>query len=240
MVAIRVANEVGGQNVIDVARRLGVRSPLSNYHSLALGAQEITLMEMTQAYAVMANQGRAVEAHGVTRIRRASNGEVVWSFRPASRDILIEDRPRRYMNYMMARVVNSGTGTTARISGREIGGKTGTGNDYRDAWFVGFTPGFAAGVWVGNDNFAETARVTGGSLPAEIWARYANVALRNVPAQSLDMPGADDYGLGTEPGRSRRRADRRRHRRDRRKPARRRRPLARFRPRGLTSASVLQ
>jgi penicillin-binding protein 1A len=197
MVAIRVANEVGGQNVIDVARRLGVQSPLNNYHSLALGAQEITLMEMTQAYAVMANEGRAVQAHGITRIRRASNGEVVWSFRPESRAILIEDRPRRYMNYMMARVVNAGTGTAARISGREIGGKTGTGNDYRDAWFVGFTPGFAAGVWVGNDNFTETARVTGGSLPAEIWARYANVALRGVPAQSLDMPGPDDYGLGT-------------------------------------------
>ncbi len=196
MVAIRVANEVGGQNVIDVARRLGVQSPLNNYHSLALGAQEITLMEMTQAYAVMANEGRAVQAHGITRIRRASNGEVVWSFRPTSRDVLIEDRPRRYMNYMMARVVNAGTGTAARVPGREIGGKTGTGNDYRDAWFVGFTPGFAAGVWVGNDNFTETARVTGGSLPAQIWQRYAEVALRGVPAQSLDMPGPDDYGLG--------------------------------------------
>jgi penicillin-binding protein 1A len=196
MVAIRIANEIGGQNVIDVARRLGVRSPLHNYSSLALGAQEITLMEMTQAYAVMANEGRAVEAHGIIRIRRANNGEAMWSFRPERRDLLIQERPRRFMDAMMRRVVEHGTGTRVRMAGREIGGKTGTGNDYRDAWFVGFTPGFAAGVWVGNDNFTETARVTGGSLPAEIWARYANVALRGVPAQPLDMPGPDDFDAG--------------------------------------------
>lgn len=192
-VAIRVANEIGGQSVIDVARRLGVRSPLSNYHSLALGAQEVTLMEMTQAYAVMANEGRAVEAHGIVRIRRANNGEAMWSWRPERRDQLIQDRPRRYMNYMMRRVVESGTGTRVRMAGRDIGGKTGTGNEYRDAWFIGFTPGFAAGVWVGNDNYAETARVTGGSLPADIWARYAAVALRSVPARPLEMPTPDDY-----------------------------------------------
>ncbi|MGE0594738.1 MAG: transglycosylase domain-containing protein [Hyphomonadaceae bacterium] len=196
MVAIRVANEVGGRNVINVAQRLGVRSPLSNYHSLALGAQEITLLEMTGAYATMAADGYRVEPHGIARIRRANNNEVMWSFRPSQRTQVIEDQARRYMNHMMYRTVEGGTGTAARITGRQIGGKTGTGNDYRDAWFVGFTPGLAAGVWVGNDNFTTTARVTGGSLPAQIWHRYMEVALRNVPARNLDFPGEDEMGSG--------------------------------------------
>jgi penicillin-binding protein 1A len=196
MVAIRVANEIGGQNVIDAARRLGVRSPLANYHSLALGAQEITLLEMTQAYGAMASEGYRVEAHGVARIRRANSDEVMWSWRQENRERVIEDRPLRYMNHMMRRVVEAGTGTAARISGREIGGKTGTGNDYRDAWFVGFTPGMVAGVWVGNDNFTETARVTGGSLPADIWARFMPTVLRNAPIRRMQMPRPEDYDTG--------------------------------------------
>jgi len=196
MVAIRVAHEVGGQNVIDVARRLGVQSPLFNYHSLSLGTQEITLLEMTQAYGAMAANGYNVEAHGVTRIRRANNNETMWSWRPQRHERVIEDRPRRYMNSMMYRTVQGGTGTAARIEGRQIGGKTGTTNDYRDAWFIGFTPGYVAGVWVGNDTPTETARVTGGSLPAEIWARFSRVALTNIPARDLEMPGADDYDTG--------------------------------------------
>ncbi len=196
MVAIRVANEVGGQNVIDVAHRLGVRSELHNYHSLALGAQEVTLLEMTGAYAAMASGGYRVEPHGVARIRRANNGESMWSWRPQHRDRVIEERPLRYMNLMMSRVVQAGTGTRARMADREIGGKTGTGNDYRDAWFIGFTPGLVGGVWVGNDNFAETARVTGGSLPTDIWARMMPTALRNVPARPLEMPTGEDYDVG--------------------------------------------
>ncbi|MBC7768576.1 MAG: PBP1A family penicillin-binding protein [Phycisphaerales bacterium] len=195
MVAIRVANEVGGQNVIDVARRLGVASPLQNYHSLALGAQEITLLEMVSAYGAMASEGYRVRAHGVARIRRANNNETMWSFRD-DRTRVIEERPLRYMNQMMHRVVEAGTGTAARISGREIGGKTGTGNDYRDAWFIGYTPGLVGGVWVGNDNFTTTARVTGGSLPADIWARFMPVALRDTPVRALEMPTDEDYDVG--------------------------------------------
>jgi penicillin-binding protein 1A len=196
MVAIRVAHEIGGQNVIDVARRLGVRSPLSNYRSLALGAQEMTLLEMTQAYGAMASEGYRIEAHGVARIRRANDDETMWSFRQRNRERVIEERPLRYMNYMMSRVVQSGTGTRARMSGRQIGGKTGTGNDYRDAWFVGFTPGMVAGVWVGNDNFTETARVTGGALPAEIWARFMPTVLRNTPSRDMQLPRPEDYDTG--------------------------------------------
>jgi len=196
MVAIRVANEVGGEKVIEVAQRLGVRSPLHNYHSLALGAQEITLLEMTQAYGAMAADGYRIEPHGVIRIRRANNSETMWSWREARRERVIQELQLRYMNQMMYRVVQGGTGTAARLEGRQVGGKTGTGNDYRDAWFIGFTPGLVTGVWVGNDNFSETARITGGSLPAQIWARFMPVALRNVPARELEMPRPEDYDTG--------------------------------------------
>ena len=198
MSAIRVANEIGGQNIIDVAHRVGIRSELHNYHSLALGAQEVTLMEMVSSYGAMANGGYRVEPHGISRIRRANNDEVMWSWRPARHERVIEDHPRRLMNFMMNRVVEAGTGTHARIDGRQIGGKTGTGNDYRDAWFIGFVPGFTAGVWVGNDNFTSMQRITGGSLPTDIWHQYAQVALTSVPVRPLDMPTEEDF-ISTEP-----------------------------------------
>ncbi|MBI1188337.1 MAG: PBP1A family penicillin-binding protein [Alphaproteobacteria bacterium] len=196
MVAIRVALETGGANVIDVARRLGVRSPLFNYRSLALGAQEMNLMELTASYAAMSNGGYRVEPHGVVRIRRAS-GQTVWRWRPENRTRVIEDRQRRYMNLLMSRAVEAGTGTRARIEGRAIGGKTGTTNDYRDAWFIGFTPGLTTGVWVGNDDHRiRMARVTGGQLPAEIWREYMEVALRRLPAEPIELPTAEDYAVG--------------------------------------------
>jgi len=199
MVAISVANEIGHDNVIATARRLGVRSPLQNYRSLALGAQELTMLEMTQAYGVMAAEGYPVSAHGVTRIRRANSNEVMWSWRAPERTRLIEERPLRYMNYMMSRTIAGGTGTRARIDGWELGGKTGTGNDYRDAWFIGYTPGLVAAVWMGNDDFTETRRLTGGSLPAEIWRRFMIAALRAETKRALQMPSSDDFSLGPPP-----------------------------------------
>lgn len=153
-------------------------------------------MEMTQAYGAMAAEGYNIEAHGITRIRRGNSNETMWQFRPANRHRVIDERPLRYMNYMMRRVVDAGTGTIARMPGRQVGGKTGTGNDYRDAWFIGYVPGMVAGVWVGNDNFTETGRVTGGSLPAEIWAAIMPTALRNTPIRELQMPSAEDYDAG--------------------------------------------
>lgn len=192
MVAIKVANEVGGDAIIDTAQRLGVRTKLHNYRSLALGAQELPLIEMTQAYGAMATGGYRIEPHGVTRVRRA-NGNVLWAWRAPAQQRVIEDRTLRSMNYIMKAVVDAGTGTRARIAGRQIGGKTGTGNDYRDAWFIGFTSGLTTGVWVGNDNFKTMQKVTGGSLPTQIWHDYMVVALRQSPNTDLLMPRPEDY-----------------------------------------------
>jgi penicillin-binding protein 1A len=193
MVAIELALEVGGERVIETARRLGVRAPLENYRSLALGAQEMTLMEMTAAYGAMASGGYRVDPHGIQRVRRAGDGTVIWERGMERGERVIEERSWRAMNLMMARVVQAGTATRARIPGRSIGGKTGTGNDYRDAWFVGYTSGLVAGVWVGNDDFSRTRRVTGGSLPAEIWRSFMPTALRGRPDLPLPGPSPSDF-----------------------------------------------
>ena len=192
MVAIQVANEVGGRKVIELARDLGVRTRLQDYRSLALGAQEMTLMELTQSYGAMINQGAAIKPYGIVRVRRAS-GNVMWSRPTPPRQVVLQPRTVRGMNQLMSRVVQAGTGTRARIDGREIGGKTGTGNDYRDAWFVGFTSNLVTGVWVGNDNFVPTKKVTGGSIPARIWHDFMTVALVKSPKVPLALPTEDDF-----------------------------------------------
>lgn len=190
MVAIQVALEVGGNAVIELARRLGVESPLANYRSLALGAQELTLMELTSAYGALASGGKRLEPHGIAQIRRA-NGEVVWTW-SGEREQVLDPRTVRLMNELTTRVVSAGTGTRARVEGRAIGGKTGTSNGYRDAWFVGYTPGFVAGVWFGNDNFSPMLKVTGGNLPAMAWRDFMETALQSIPPAPLPLPSEDD------------------------------------------------
>ncbi len=186
-VAVRVAEEIGRDRVIRMARRMGVQSHLSGTRSLALGAHEVTLDEMTAAYAPFANGGFAVEAYGVLEIRTVE-GNVLWTRpQPVSRRV-ISDRARRFMNEMLARVVEEGTGRAAALPDRAAGGKTGTTNDFRDAWFVGFIPGFVAGVWVGDDDFAAMDRIVGGGPPARIWRAFMMEAVANAPVRDLDRP----------------------------------------------------
>jgi penicillin-binding protein 1A len=198
MVAIRVAQEAGHQRVIDLAKRLGVRSALFNYASLALGAQEMSLAELTQSYAAVSNGGYAVRPFGISAIRRA-NGNVLYQWRAGDRDRVLEDREVRGMNLLMARVVEAGTGARARLDGRQSAGKTGTTNDYKDAWFVGFSSGVTTGVWVGNDDTRRTRKVTGGSMPASIWRDFMRVALRDTPPRPLAMPRAGDFLVEAAP-----------------------------------------
>lgn len=190
MVAIQLALEVGGKAVIRTARRLGVQSPLHNYRSLALGAQELTLMELTGAYGAMATGGKRLEPHGISEIRRA-NGQPVWRW-SGDEESVIEDGPLRNMNALLSRVVTSGTGRRALIEGREVAGKTGTGNAYRDAWFVGFTSGIVTGVWFGNDDFSPMEKVTGGTLPAQAWHDFMVKALDGMPNEPLLLPEPDE------------------------------------------------
>jgi penicillin-binding protein 1A len=185
-VAARLANEVGTSNVAATARRLGITSPIQLDPSMALGAVEVSPLEMAQAYAPFANGGFLARGYGIERIRTAS-GRVLYDHgvdKP-QRQAVIGTPALQYMNQMMRGVVTSGTGTRANVPGYDLAGKTGTTSDYRDAWFVGYTGGFVTAVWTGKDNNTPMRRVTGGGAPAGIWRDYMAAALPRLKVQPI-------------------------------------------------------
>ncbi|MGY9006187.1 MAG: transglycosylase domain-containing protein [Alphaproteobacteria bacterium] len=185
-VAVRVLQHAGIDRVIRRARRLGITSKLRREAGLALGASEVSLIELVGAYAPFANGGNGVFVHGVTRIKDTS-GKTRYVRSGSGPGRRIEPVMLADMNKMMAAVMERGTGRRGRF-GHPIGGKTGTTQDYRDAWFVGYSAKFVAGVWLGNDNGKSMKRVTGGSLPAKIWRDVMVAAHQGKPA--IPLPGA--------------------------------------------------
>jgi penicillin-binding protein 1A len=191
-IAVQLGEEVGRDNVVRVARRLGVRSRLDAQPTLALGTEVLTPLELTAAYVPFANGGTAITPYGFKRIRTRS-GRILWERPSPAPRRAIEDGPLRSMNALLAQVVSAGTARGAQLPDRPVGGKTGTTSDYRDAWFIGFTGGYAAGVWVGNDDFGvKTNKVTGGSAPTRIWKAFMTEAMRGQPARSFPMPTSED------------------------------------------------
>jgi len=200
-VAVGLGEEVGRDSVIRAARRLGIRSRLDPQPTLALGTEVLTPLELTAAYVPFANGGMAVTPYGFKRIRTRS-GKILWERTPPAPRRAIEDGPLRNMNVMLAQVVSAGTARTAQLSDRPVGGKTGTTSDYADAWFIGFTGGYVAGVWVGNDDFTvKTNRVTGGSAPARIWRAFMVPTMKGVAPRGFALPLAPvpDPNALTEP-----------------------------------------
>jgi penicillin-binding protein 1A len=185
-ITVALAQEVGIAKVVAAAKRLGIASPLANNASLALGTSEVTPIELTSAYASFANGGFAVAPYFVTQVD-GSGGTVTYYRRqaPAPRRV-IDAVVNRDMLAMFWQVVVYGTGASARLPGREAGGKTGTTQDSHDAWFVGFTTDYVTGVWVGNDDSSPTRGVTGGTLPAAIWKEAMLAAEKNLPPKGLD------------------------------------------------------
>ena len=183
-VAADVADKVGRSNVANVARRLGINGNISTQPSMALGAVEVTPLEMAQAYSAFANGGRRVQAWGIDRIR-TQDGRVIYQQTQDSGAQAIQNPSLYYLNQMLRGVVTSGTGRAAAISGRDIAGKTGTTSDYKDAWFVGYTGGFTTAVWVGKDNNTAMSRVSGGGAPAAIWATFMRTALPKLAVQNI-------------------------------------------------------
>ena len=193
-VAAEVANEVGAARVADVARRLGIANmPERNAFvppSIALGSIETTLWDMTTAFATFMDDGMRVDPHIVQRVTNSAGREIYVRPPYTPQRVLDEDVAHR-MNGMMGAVVLRGTGTGARIGDRDIAGKTGTSSDWRDAWFVGYSRDFTAGVWVGHDDFTSMGRPTGGTLPAQIWAdsmRVAHQGVENHPLPGIEQP----------------------------------------------------
>jgi penicillin-binding protein 1A len=189
-VAARLANEVGTAAVAATARRLGITSPIQLDPSMALGAVEVSPLEMAQAYAPFANGGYLAKGYGIERIRTAT-GRVLYDHgvdRP-TRSTVIAQPYLAEMITMMRGVISGGTGTRAQVTGYDLAGKTGTTSDYRDAWFVGYTGGFVTAVWVGKDDNKPMRRVTGGAAPAGIWRDYMTAALPRLKVQPI--PGGD-------------------------------------------------
>ncbi|MEN9855854.1 MAG: hypothetical protein RLZZ157_980 [Pseudomonadota bacterium] len=189
-IAAQLASEVGIDKLRVVARRLGIDSPLPRNLSIALGAGEVTLYDMTRAYATLANDGVRVDPFLVERID-TTRGTVAFQRKDKAPVQVYEPLRARQMTAMLADVVAFGTGKRARLpDGREAAGKTGTSQNYRDAWFVGYTADIICGVWVGNDAFKPMNGVTGGTVPALIWADFMTAAHAGKPLSPL--PTLDD------------------------------------------------
>ncbi len=192
-VAVSVSEEIDRRNVAATARRLGIASPLPATPAMALGAYEVSLLELTAAYAPFANRGYRVAPYAITAVRGGA-GQTYYTHTPPPAERALDDETRRRMTAMMASVMADGTGRAAR-PGRPAAGKTGTTNDHRDAWFVGFIPGFIAGVWVGDDDFASMDEVVGGGVPARLWSAFLREAVADVEPRALD---ATDLSAPTE------------------------------------------
>ena len=182
-VAAQVADRVGIENVIATAHALGIVSPLRPDPSLALGTNNVTLLELTSAYAVLANGGAAALPFGVESVEDSS-GNVLFRQPGGGREQVANSDDIAQMTRMLEGVIDHGTGRAAAI-GRPAAGKTGTTSDFRDALFVGYSGDLVAGVWVGNDDDTPMRHVTGGSLPAEIWRNFMLAALKGAPARAL-------------------------------------------------------
>ncbi len=182
-VAVQVNEAIGRDKVVATATSLGLGN-LQPYASLALGAQEMSLYDLTAAYVPFANWGYSITPHAIEAIY-STDGDVLYSHAAHEKKQVLDTRTLGEINAMLQTVVRSGTGKAAQIYGRDVAGKTGTTNDYRDAWFVGYTADFVTGVWVGNDDNSKMARVTGGTIPARIWQDYMSVALQDVPEANL-------------------------------------------------------
>jgi len=191
-VAVRLGLEVGAKNVVRTAHRLGIASKLETNASIALGTSEVSLTELVGAYAPFANGGRGVTPHVVTKIR-TPEGKVLYARLPDQLGQVIEPRSVAMMNTMMQETLLSGTARKAEIPGWMAAGKTGTSQDFRDAWFIGYTANLVTGVWLGNDDNSPTRKATGGGLPVEVWTRFMRVAHQGVPVAALPNSQAGGF-----------------------------------------------
>ncbi|MCS3891816.1 penicillin-binding protein 1A [Bradyrhizobium japonicum USDA 38] len=183
-VAIRLGLEVGPKNVVRTAHRLGISSKLEPNASIALGTSEVSVVELVGAYAPFANGGFAVAPHVVTRIRTLG-GKLLYMRQAEEHNQVIDPRYVGMMNTMMRETLISGTAKKAEIPGWPAAGKTGTSQDYRDAWFIGYTANLVTGVWLGNDDNSPTKKATGGGLPVEVWSRFMRTAHEGVAVAAL-------------------------------------------------------
>ncbi len=191
-VAVRLGLEVGPKAVIKTAHRLGITSDLQPNASIALGTSEVSPLELVSAYTPFSNGGFSVQPHIILKVKRA-DGKLLYQRKGSSFGRVIEPSAVTMMNTMMQETLLTGTARKAELPGWQAAGKTGTSQDWRDAWFVGYTGALVTGVWLGNDDGTPTKKTSGGNLPVDIWSRFMKVALQNTPP--VPLPG----GTASEP-----------------------------------------
>ena len=190
-VSVRLTLEFTPQAVVRTAYRLGITSMLEPNASIALGTSEVSPIELVSAYATFANGGIAVTPHVVERIRGA-DGKTLYGRAQQPLGRIVDARYAGMMNTMLHETLVSGTARAASLPGWRAAGKTGTSQDFRDAWFIGYTSRLVAGIWLGNDDNTPTKHAVGGGLPVEIWSRFMRAALsRQAPAP---LPGLAEPG----------------------------------------------
>ena len=192
-IAVQISERIGRGKVIEMAERLGITAHMQPLPSIALGATEVNLLELTNAYTHLAANGATVHPYGILEIRTIHD-KLLYKRAVPRRGTALNENVVAMMNEMLTSVITSGTGRAAQI-GRSAAGKTGTTSDYKDAWFIGYTPDLVAGVWVGNDDNVPMKKVTGGTLPASIWHGFMGTALANIPASELPIDRSFFSGL---------------------------------------------
>jgi penicillin-binding protein 1A len=188
------AAKIGRTKIVDLARRMGLTTPLNDTVSLPIGAAEVYVIDQAAGYAVFANGGKRAQPYAAFEIRN-SKGDVIYrrdrdAPEPAQ---VLSSRVVADMNFMLSKVNEEGTGKRAALEGIRSAGKTGTTNDYHDAWYIGFTGNLVAAVWYGNDDYSSTKKMTGGTLPAMTWHEVMAFAHQNTeikPIPGLDAQGA--------------------------------------------------
>ncbi|WP_170413116.1 MULTISPECIES: transglycosylase domain-containing protein [Ruegeria] len=203
--AVKVAEVAGLDNVRTVASEFGIDSDLAQGPALALGASESTLIEMTGAYAGILNGGSAVEPYGLSELKLLEDDTPVMVTSSGIGERVINDKAAKQLTWMMQRVVSEGTGARAQLPGWQVAGKTGTTQAARDAWFIGFTADYVAGVWMGYDDNTPLSGVTGGGLPAEIWKETMLRVTEGMTPTPLPMLAPDPPKQVAQPQRQRRR-----------------------------------
>jgi penicillin-binding protein 1A len=187
-VSVRLTLEFGAGAVVRTAHRLGIASKLEPNASIALGTSEVSVIELVGAYAPFANGGFAVTPHVVERVKTAAGNKLLYQHSADNLGRIIEPQAVAMMNTMMQETLLTGTARKADLPGWGAAGKTGTSQDFRDAWFVGYTSHLVTGVWLGNDDNSPSHKTTGGGLPVEIWSKFMRPAHQGVPVAAL--PGA--------------------------------------------------
>ncbi|WP_026100370.1 transglycosylase domain-containing protein [Fortiea contorta] len=193
IVAVKVLIDVGFAPTIKLAQEMGIKSELKPTYSLALGSNEVNLLELTSAYGSFATQGLHIEPHGIRRVLNR-RGDVIWSAKFQSQRAL-DAESTAIMTWMLRNVVESGTGAAAQLDNRPVAGKTGTSDEARDLWFIGYIPQIVTGVWLGNDDNRPTYGSSGSA--AYTWHEFMEVAVKGMPVENFPKRPQLDGRKGT-------------------------------------------